>query len=561
MRYLTGDRPTTHEKNEKKNHVSLFAGFWLMTEWNAMNAVPLRNFMQTGLKLHFFLLLAVLSVPALAQAQGTAFTYQGRLNENGSPATGIYDLRFTIYDLNNGGSALAGPIANATVSVSNGLFTSALDFGASVFTGAPRWLEIGVRTNGSVAAHFTLTPRQALTPSPYAIYASTASNVVNGSVVKSLNNLKDNVTLAAGANVTITPNGNTLTLASAGGSSLWNLNGADTYYNAGNVGIGTTTPTAGYRLEVNGATLVRPGNGSIQFGSPNAELGVSLVPTLGNNRADLRFDGSVLKLVAGVGQVPPSSANGLAITTAGNIGIGTATPAAGYRLEVDGTTLLRPGNGTMQFGSPNAELGMSITPTVGSRADLRFDGSVLKLVATAGQAPPSAANGLAITTAGNVGIGTAAPVAKLHTETGLANTAAVYGNATGAGGVGVYGQSAAGAAVHAQGNAVQARDKGGFVKAMAYIDRFQNVVRCFNSQQAGDASSTSPCGITVTRNTVGTYTIDFGFNVEDRFFSVTANAYQATATADVQGPNEVYVTIYAHRIMEFLDTGFYIFVF
>ena len=35
MRYLAGKRLTTHEKNEKKNTVSLFAGFWLMTGWNA----------------------------------------------------------------------------------------------------------------------------------------------------------------------------------------------------------------------------------------------------------------------------------------------------------------------------------------------------------------------------------------------------------------------------------------------------------------------------------------------------------------------------------------------
>jgi hypothetical protein len=31
-------------------------------------------------------------------AQGTAFTYQGRLNDGASPATGIYDLRCAIYD-------------------------------------------------------------------------------------------------------------------------------------------------------------------------------------------------------------------------------------------------------------------------------------------------------------------------------------------------------------------------------------------------------------------------------------------------------------------------------
>lgn len=37
----------------------------------------------------------------------------------------------------------------------------------------------------------------------------------------------------------------------------------------GNVGIGTTVPTVGYRLEVNGATRLTPGNGTVQLGSPN----------------------------------------------------------------------------------------------------------------------------------------------------------------------------------------------------------------------------------------------------------------------------------------------------
>jgi hypothetical protein len=296
------------------------------------------------------------------------------------------------------------------------------------------------------------------------------------------------------------------------------------------------------RLEVNGATLLKPGNGNIQFGSPNAELGLSLIPN-GGNRADLRFDGSVLKLLAGTGAVPPSSANGLAITTDGNVGIGTGAPTVGYRLDVSGATRLSTGNGTVQFGTPNAELGLSITPNAGNRADLRFDGSVLKLVASTGVVPPSVDNGLAITTAGTVGIGTTAPDAKLHVEKTQPGTV-IYGNALGIGGVGVYGRApnaggigvlgSAGAgstAVHADGNVTQALDKGGFVKAMAYIDPFlpsgQYVVRCYNSSQAGNSSSTFPCGITVTRSSTGFYTIDFGFNVEGRFISLTA---QSTGT-------------------------------
>jgi hypothetical protein len=42
-------------------------------------------------------------------AQGTAFTYQGRLIENGAPANGTYDLVFTICD-SPGGAGVAHSI-------------------------------------------------------------------------------------------------------------------------------------------------------------------------------------------------------------------------------------------------------------------------------------------------------------------------------------------------------------------------------------------------------------------------------------------------------------------
>src|SRR6267142_1664180 len=85
-------------------------------------------------------------------AQSTAFTYQGRLNDSGGPASGSYDLRFAIFDAVTNGSVAAGPLINAPTDVSNGLFTVTLDFGANAFPGADRWLEIGARTNGSASA-------------------------------------------------------------------------------------------------------------------------------------------------------------------------------------------------------------------------------------------------------------------------------------------------------------------------------------------------------------------------------------------------------------------------
>src|SRR5439155_19996377 len=108
----------------------------------------------------------------------------------------------------------------------NGLFTANLDFGAGVFDGSARWLEINV-------AGDTLIPRAQVLPSPYALYAAVAATVTNsaiasaqlatnavtaakiasGQVVKSLNGLADAVTLSAGQNISLTPNGNNVQIS------------------------------------------------------------------------------------------------------------------------------------------------------------------------------------------------------------------------------------------------------------------------------------------------------------------------------------------------------------
>src|SRR5688572_27595540 len=114
-----------------------------------------------------------------SSAQNTAFTYQGRLSENGAAASGTYEMRFTLHD-SAGGASVAGPIINGSVTASNGLFAVQLDFGAAPFNGLARWLEIGVRTNGSANPFAVLTPRQLLTPAPYALYAMKAGDIQPG---------------------------------------------------------------------------------------------------------------------------------------------------------------------------------------------------------------------------------------------------------------------------------------------------------------------------------------------------------------------------------------------
>jgi formylglycine-generating enzyme required for sulfatase activity len=115
--------------------------------------------------------------PAVAAPLGSAFTYQGRLLENGGPATGIYDLRFTIYDALNGGLAQSMAAHFPEVPVTSGVFTVTLDFGTNVFAGASCWLEIGIRPAGAVAEFVTLNPRQAIRAAPYAIYSLKAEGL------------------------------------------------------------------------------------------------------------------------------------------------------------------------------------------------------------------------------------------------------------------------------------------------------------------------------------------------------------------------------------------------
>ena len=125
----------------------------------------------------FALLLAVAGLAAKLSAQGTAFMYQGRLNDNGSAATGAYDLRFALYDAATNGNAISFPQTNSATGVTGGLFTATLDFGP-VFSGTNYWLSIGVRTNGNTNAFTLLWPRQPLLPVPYAIFANSASNLL-----------------------------------------------------------------------------------------------------------------------------------------------------------------------------------------------------------------------------------------------------------------------------------------------------------------------------------------------------------------------------------------------
>ena len=134
----------------------------------------------------------------VVQAQTTAFTYQGRFTDStvGQPTSGTYDFQFVLYDA--GGTLIASNSTSTTaVTVTNGVFTASLDFGAAAFPGADRYLEIRVKKPVD-AVYTPLTPRQRITSAPYAIRALNATNIETtggNSVVSSINNAATNTTI------------------------------------------------------------------------------------------------------------------------------------------------------------------------------------------------------------------------------------------------------------------------------------------------------------------------------------------------------------------------------
>lgn len=126
-----------------------------------------------------FAAVALSSISSL-YAQGSAFTYQGLLSDSGARFTGSMELEATLWDAATNGTQILTPRpVTQTVEVSNGLFAVSLDFGKSAFdSGAPRWLQLHLRTEPDPAPFTTLWPRQKLTATPHAMAAEHLTGLV-----------------------------------------------------------------------------------------------------------------------------------------------------------------------------------------------------------------------------------------------------------------------------------------------------------------------------------------------------------------------------------------------
>jgi len=106
----------------------------------------------------------------------------------------------------------------------------------------------------------------------------------------------------------------------------------------------------------------------------------------------------------------------------------------------------------------------------------------------------------------------------------------VIGESSGTSGIGVVGKdlSGGGLAFSAKGHAQQDRASGGWAKALVGISAAgtpYHISRCFNSTLTGSAATTPPCGFNFTEAAYAQYHIDFGFEVDDRYWSVVAEPF------------------------------------
>lgn len=100
------------------------------------------------------------------------FSYQGILRSNNAPLNATCNFLFRLYDAATAGNKIGSDSAVTGVVVSNGLFTtqvnSGTEFGEDAFRGAPRYLQVAVKC-GADASYTTLSPRQLINGTPYAL--------------------------------------------------------------------------------------------------------------------------------------------------------------------------------------------------------------------------------------------------------------------------------------------------------------------------------------------------------------------------------------------------------
>ena len=496
-----------------------------------------RNFFKIALVWSF----AVLVFAANVRSQTTAFNYQGQLTDGGIPANGSFQMQFKLFDAVSGGSQIGSTLTNVPVTVTGGDFSTKLDFGAVALSGANRWLEIAVRRNAG-ESYVTLSPREQIASSPYAVRTLSAATA------------DDSLKLGgvAAADYVTTANGGTSFIrnqATLQTSSAFNISGNGIV--GGNLGLGTNataakfsilTPTvsAGNNTAQFEAPAIGPNGSHIHYGttgdwyirSANAGGKVVIQDSGGNvgiGTASPTSKLTVSGIQYGISHIDGSvnlstfinasggwfgtrsnhplhfytndSAEQMTLNQAGQLGVGTTAPLAGYRGDFAGP--VRSFGNTSHFvvqttGGTNSWARLYMRSTNRSwfiGTSQNFNGDQLYI--------------------GDENGG----ITKMSIQPGVAGP------------------------VNMNSNVTQAEAFLGQPKAMLFVLANGTISRCFNGITG---ATTSGCGFTVSHPAGHIYEINFGFSVSTRYAVLTSYAvatgwpipgYEPIVGRTVQGSN------------------------
>jgi hypothetical protein len=275
----------------------------------------------------------------------TAFTYQGQLTLGGTPLNDSADFLVTLWDADADGSQIGSMVTATVIEVTDGLFSIEIDFGVDVYDGDARWVEIEVRSPSGSGEYTLLTPRQPITPVPYALqtrglFVDDTNRLGIGTTApkESLHNTgdyygrghlhlyafegdgNDGTAYIQARDDSGTSSIDLVLRTQAGGSSV----NAVHMTNNGFVGIGTSTPAAQLHIQ---------GSSGIRVSSSDSGPFVELVDDTDDDKFVIQHNRGGDKL-----QFKDTSGNNLAVLSKeGDLSVGDTSPNARIEAKTSGS--------------------------------------------------------------------------------------------------------------------------------------------------------------------------------------------------------------------------------